>query len=126
MTDRERLARQQAELLRVLLAGGPVPAGFDADKLATEARSLRAKRRRVIALLRPDVADYLGERFTPLFHRWAADHPRAVGTRARHDAEDFVAWLLETGELPRPRRGWFRRSRSGRAAWGLAPTGRRR
>ncbi|RZQ61369.1 hypothetical protein [Amycolatopsis suaedae] len=109
MTGRERLAREQAGLLRALLAGGPAPAGFDPGRLATEARSLRAKRRRVTALLRPDVAHYLGERFTPLFHRWAADHPKAAGTRARQDAEDFVAWLLETGELPRPRRSLLSR-----------------
>ncbi|WP_020671914.1 hypothetical protein [Amycolatopsis nigrescens] len=110
MSGRERLAAQQAELLRALLAGGSAPAGFDQDRLRTEVQALRAKRRSVVGYLRPDLPDALGDRYRALFDAYAAGHPRAEGTRARQDADAFAEWLVERGELPRPRRRfpWWR------------------
>ncbi|WP_216205591.1 hypothetical protein [Amycolatopsis aidingensis] len=107
MTARQRLARQQAQLLRALLAGERPPPGFPAERLRTEAAALRAKRRRITEALRPDLAERLGERYRPLFEAYAAAHPRAEGTSARQDAENFAAWL-ETRRRPR----WWRRNRS--------------
>lgn len=110
-TQRERLAAAQAELLRAVLADGAVPAGFDERRLKIEARSLLAKRRGIVAMLDPEVADALGERFRPLFDGYARAHPRRSGSRAREDAADFAHWAREQGELPPvPRRRWWRKT----------------
>lgn len=115
MTDaRERLAAAQAELLRALLADGPVPQGFDEKRISVERRSLLAKRRSVAAMLGPDVANELGERFRPLFDSYAVLHPRLAGSRAREDAANFAQWARERGELTpveTPRKRWWRRNR---------------
>ena len=115
MTDgaRERLAEAQSELLTALLAGGPSPVGFDERLLRVEARSLLAKRRGIVAMLGPEVADALGDRFRPLFDEYAVSHPRAAGSRAREDAAAFEAWARDRGALPpvKPRR-WWRRTAS--------------
>ncbi|AXB43486.1 hypothetical protein [Amycolatopsis albispora] len=105
--SREHLAAQQADLLRALLADGTPPPGFDTDRVAVEVRALRAKRRRVVAYLRPDLAQELDDRFTPLFDEYAAAHPREEGVRMRQDAENFANWLTAKGELKPPR--WWRR-----------------
>lgn len=102
MSARDRLAAQQAQLLDALLAGAEPPAGFDPAELAREADALRAKRRRVTGLLRADLPAALGDRFVPLFDRYAPAHPKPVTMRAREDADRFADWLVEQGELPRP------------------------
>lgn len=103
MTDpRERLARQQAELLAaVLRVGSPVPSGFDTDQLRVQRRSLLAKRRRLVERRRPDLVDRLGERFGPLFAEYAAEHPHLNGRGPRIDAERFTRWLTRRGVLRR-------------------------
>jgi hypothetical protein len=103
------LAERQADLLRALLAGAAVPAGFDARQVAAQADALVAKRGRVIAMLRPELSAATGDRFGALFAEYAAGHPRATGTRARTDAETFASWLAARGEFPekaRSRRRW--------------------
>jgi hypothetical protein len=100
--SRERLAARQAELLRALLTGAPPPTGFDADRVAVEARALLAKRRGVVAALRPEVADALGDRFPALFDEYARTHPRTTGTRATQDAAAFAVWVTRH----RRRRWW--------------------
>jgi hypothetical protein len=95
------LAARQAELVRALLAGGPVPVGFDADRIRIEAASLHAKRRSVAARLRQDLAEILGDRFDQLFDAWAGDHPRRAGVSFRADLEEFAGWLRSQGHLPR-------------------------
>ena len=111
MTARDELAARQQELVRALLAGGPVPAGFDGHRVEVEARSLRAKRRSVAARLRPDLAERLGAEFGALFDTWSVSHPKQVGTSFRADLDRFETWLHAEGHLeePRPRRRWFRR-----------------
>ncbi|NUT93337.1 MAG: hypothetical protein HOY78_15085 [Saccharothrix sp.] len=109
--QREKLAAQQGELLRALLGDGAPPSGFDPERLRVEARSLLNKRRGIVAMLRPDVADALGERFRPLFDTYARAHPRQAGTRFREDAAAFADWAVARGELPAPRkRRWWRRA----------------
>ncbi|MFC5287821.1 hypothetical protein ACFPM7_12230 [Actinokineospora guangxiensis] len=105
MSAREELGRRQEELLRALLAGGVAPEGFDGRMLAVEARALLNKRRRVNALLDPETAAELGERYRELFDEWAAANPRKTGTRGRADAAAFRAWALP----PQKRRWWQRR-----------------
>ncbi len=104
------LASQQAALLRALLADGPAPAGFSAERLRIEADVLRRKHGRLIAYLRPDLADALGDRFAPLFAEFTTATPKTDGVRAREYAESFETWLISRGDLPRPRRRFpFRR-----------------
>lgn len=92
MTDaRERLADAQAALVRALLAGGSPPPGFDPERIARQAAALRAKRRRVIARLRPDLETALGAEFAPRFDAWAREHPPLVGTCPGADADAFAA-----------------------------------
>jgi hypothetical protein len=105
--QRERLAAAQGELLRALLADGPVPSGFDPERLRVEANALLSKRRRVVAMLETEACSELEDRFVPLFNEYAHAHPREIGTRARQDAQAFVEWLWEQGHLARPRtRRW--------------------
>lgn len=109
---RAELAARQAALLDALLAGGPGPEGFDQARLAVQAEALRAKRRRVVAALRPDLPHLLGTRFGALFDEYADGHPRRTGTGAADDAAAFAGWLAERGETDRAmprRRRWRRR-----------------
>ncbi len=96
MTD---LAARQAELLTALLAGGPVPPGFDPGRIRVEARALHAKRRSVAMRLRPDLVDALADRFVPLFDEWATGRPRRTGTSFHADMAGFAAWLDDGGHL---------------------------
>ncbi|MFD6072038.1 MULTISPECIES: hypothetical protein [Amycolatopsis] len=112
-SPRERLAAQQAELLKALLAGGDAPAGFDADRLRIEANVLRNKQSRLAAYLRPDLAEALGDRFAALFREYATSHPKTDAIRARAYADAFGAWLVDRGEVPKPRgrfSTWLRRN----------------
>ena len=105
--SREDLARRQAALLAALVADGPPPAGVDPARLALEADTLRAKRRRVLTrLLPPEVHDRLGAELGPRLDAWITAHPRHVGTSMHADADAFVATLRADGTLPRGRRGW--------------------
>ncbi|OLF15551.1 hypothetical protein [Actinophytocola xanthii] len=105
MTD---LAARQAELVRALLADGPVPAGFDPDRVRAEAAALLAKRRGVAARLRPDLAATLGDRFRPLFDTWARENPRRAGESFRADLDAFARWLQERERQERERRSGHR------------------
>ncbi|WP_020658034.1 hypothetical protein [Amycolatopsis benzoatilytica] len=107
--SREELAARQAALLDSLLTGAAAPAGFDPSRLRVEADVLRAKRRRLVAYLRPDLPDSLGERYRPLFDAYAAENPKTTSIRAREYADAFAEWLVSRGELARPRRRWLRR-----------------
>lgn len=108
-SDRDRLAARQAELARALLAGGPVPAGFDGHRIRVEATALHAKRRGITERFLADVVERLDGRHGELFDTWAADHPRRTGTSFRADAAAFADWLIDHGHLPRRRRWPFRR-----------------
>ncbi|MFD4640656.1 hypothetical protein ACFWN2_25295 [Lentzea sp. NPDC058436] len=101
---RERLATRQTELLNALLANGPAPAGFDEQRLGVERRALLSKRRGIVRMLGPAVADELGDRFRPLFDAYAVEHPRRAGSRAREDAAAFAEWCRARGELPEKRK----------------------
>jgi hypothetical protein len=77
-----------------LVAGGD-PAGFDAERIQVQADALVAKRRELVARLRPDLAAEPG--FRAAFAAWARTRPPA-GARA-----DATAFAAATG--PRPRIG---------------------
>jgi hypothetical protein len=104
MTGRERLAEQQAELLKALLAGAEIPPGFDEDRIQAERIVLRNKRRWVTGFIRPDLRRELGARYAELFDAYAVTHPRAEGVRAHQDADAFGQWLIDRGELKAPKK----------------------
>jgi hypothetical protein len=107
MTGRERLAGQQAQLLKALLAEGKIPPGFDENRVRAERIVLRTKRRWVTGFIRPDLRRELGTRYAELFDAYATGHPRAEGVRAHQDADAFGAWLIDRGELKAPKRAWW-------------------
>ncbi len=105
------LASQQAALLQALLADGPAPAGFSPDRLRIEADVLRRKHSRLIAYLRPDLEESLGDRFFPLFAEFTAATPKTTDVRTREYAAAFETWLRSRSYLPRPGRRFFFRRR---------------
>ncbi|MCC3772495.1 hypothetical protein [Streptomyces sp. UNOC14_S4] len=98
---RRRLARDQAALLAALVAGGPVPRGFDPERLEVQRKALLAKRAEGLVRAAPELALILGREFPGLFHAYARTRPLAAGPR--RDALDFVGHLLATGVPRDPR-----------------------
>ncbi|CAL9609795.1 hypothetical protein SUDANB43_05575 [Streptomyces sp. enrichment culture] len=132
---RQRLGLAQAALLSALVAGTPVPEGFDRVRLGVQARALAGKRADVVGKVAPELPVILGARYRPAFLAYAQGCPMTGGYR--RDALDFVAHLLRTapGEDEDPgvrrelREWWLERSgpapRSTRAGARLARATRR-
>ncbi|MBD0838339.1 MULTISPECIES: DUF692 domain-containing protein [unclassified Streptomyces] len=101
---RQRLALAQAALLSALVAGTPVPEGFDRVRLGVQARALAGKRADVVAKVAPELPRVLATRYRPAFLAYAQRHPMTGGYR--RDALDFARHLLDAeAELdPRVRR----------------------
>ncbi|MDT9695099.1 DUF692 domain-containing protein [Streptomyces sp. P17] len=89
---RERLALSQAALLSALVAGTPVPEGFDRTRLGVQARALAGKRADVVAKVAPELPALLGPRYRPAFLAYAQRNPMTSGYRS--DALDFAGQLL--------------------------------
>jgi uncharacterized protein (UPF0276 family) len=107
---RQRLALAQAALLSALVAGTPVPEGFDRARLGVQARALGAKRADVVAKVAPELPEILGEAYRPAFQAYAHTHPMTGGYR--RDALDFAGQLLLSGgpgdaEVRRHLRAWW-------------------
>jgi hypothetical protein len=97
-SGREELARAQAELLAALVAGAQAPPGFDGERLRIQAASLVAKRRSLVARLRPDLVQALGGDFRTEFTAYASGRPKPPGG-SRADAADFAEHLARTGRI---------------------------
>ncbi|MGV9501561.1 DUF692 domain-containing protein [Streptomyces sp. NPDC003642] len=130
---RQRTGLAQAALLSALVAGTPVPEGFDRVRIGVQARALAAKRADVVAKVAPELPVILGPEYRPAFLGYAQTHPMTGGYR--HDALTFAEHLLAAG---RPgdgqarwelREWWLERSgpapRSGRPVHRLARATRR-
>ncbi|MFI1715776.1 DUF692 family multinuclear iron-containing protein [Streptomyces litmocidini] len=89
---RQRLAVTQAALLSALVAGTPVPEGFDTRRIGVQSRALAAKRAGVVAKVAPELPEILGKGFRPAFLAYARSRPMTGGYR--RDALDFVEHLL--------------------------------
>ncbi|MER5472456.1 DUF692 domain-containing protein [Streptomyces sp. NPDC002685] len=118
---RQRLALAQTALLSALVAGTPVPEGFDRVRLGVQARALAAKRADVVAKVAPELPEILAAGYRPAFLAYAHGHPMTDGYR--RDALDFAEHLLLAGlpegaETRRLRDWWLERS-------GPAPLSRR-
>ncbi|MFF3713736.1 DUF692 domain-containing protein [Streptomyces phaeochromogenes] len=97
---RQRLALAQAALLSALVAGTPVPEGFDGTRLSVQARALAGKRADVVAKVAPELPEILAEEYRKAFVTYAHSHPMTGGYR--RDALDFAEHLLLGGRLEDP------------------------
>ncbi|MGW1671535.1 DUF692 domain-containing protein [Streptomyces sp. NPDC002324] len=123
---RQRLGLAQAALLSALIAGTPVPEGFDRVRLGVQARSLAAKRADVVAKVAPELPEILGPSYRPTFVAYAQGHPMTDGYR--RDALSFAEHVLLTGrpgdaDVQREVRRWWL-ERSGPAPLSRRPTAR--
>jgi len=111
---RQRLALAQAALLSALVAGTPVPEGFDRVRLGVQARALDGKRADVVGKLAPELPEILGADYRGHFLAYAHGHPMTGGYR--RDALDFAEHLLlaglveEAGARQELREWWLERS----------------
>jgi hypothetical protein len=96
---RQRLAAAQGRLVAALITGGDVPDGFDPARLGVQAGSLIAKRRSIVARLRPDAARAAGGDLIAEFAAYARTRT-APPPGYRADADDFAAWLRDRGRMP--------------------------
>ncbi|MFE9138597.1 DUF692 domain-containing protein [Streptomyces sp. NPDC007355] len=97
---RQRLGLSQASLLSALVAGTPVPEGFDSRRLGVQSRALAAKRADVVAKVAPELPEILGGAFRPAFLAYARSRPMTGGYR--RDALDFAEHLLVAGRPEDP------------------------
>jgi hypothetical protein len=95
---REHLRQTQAALARTLRGLGPVPAGFDSERLALAAASLRRKRLHSAARAWPALSRSLGLQFEPLFAEYASVRPLQISPR--EDALEFARFLRQRNKLP--------------------------
>lgn len=100
MSAREQLAREQAELVRALGVGAPVPAGFDTSRVLAAAQSLISKRRRGVERAWPALAAVLGPDFAHGFEQWARAHPISVNPDSHAEGRRFAQALRSEGRLP--------------------------
>ncbi|MFJ9342892.1 DUF692 domain-containing protein [Streptomyces sp. NPDC101733] len=84
----------QAALLSALVAGTPVPEGFDERRVRVQARALAAKRASVVAKLAPELPTILGgpDAYRTAFLDYARNRPMTAGYR--RDAMEFAEHLL--------------------------------
>ncbi|MEU1543391.1 DUF692 domain-containing protein [Actinacidiphila glaucinigra] len=90
---RQCLALRQTALLSALVAGTPVPEGFDRTRIGVQSRALAAKRAGVVAKVAPELPEILGAAYRPAFLRYAVVRPFPGGYR--RDALDFAAYVLD-------------------------------
>lgn len=130
---RRRVGLAQAATLSALVAGTPVPEGFDRARMRVQARALAAKRADVVAKVAPELPEILGEGYRAAFLDYAQGQPMTGGYR--QDALDFAGHLLFTGRCADGgarralREWWLERSgpvpRSGRPVVRAARAARR-
>jgi hypothetical protein len=97
---RDRLAAEQAALVRALVDGGPVPGGFDPDRVRATSAALARKRAREVARAWPVLAAELGQAFPGRFLAYAAGRPPPARGGALADGLAFADALAGRGRLP--------------------------
>ncbi|MFR9788344.1 DUF692 domain-containing protein [Streptomyces sp. MB22_4] len=123
---RQRLGVAQAAVLSSLVAGTPLPEGFDRTRMGVQARALASKRADVVAKVAPELPVMLGASYREAFAEYARERPMRGGYR--WDALDFAGFLLEGERAGVPRRElreWWR-DRSGPAPRGRMARAARR
>lgn len=99
---RLRLALAQTALLSALVAGTPVPHGFDAARVRVQSRALATKRAEVTAKIAPELPNLLGAGYHHAFLTYALANPRPE--TARRDAVAFARAALRTAGLAQGQR----------------------
>lgn len=141
----EALAAAQRALVAALVAGGPLPPGFDAERVGAASRALLRKRAGEVARVWPATAAAHGPGWADEFARWASGRPTRGSwrdgwdfARAHRDALPPAAarelaltearWAYDGRDEPRPRRFGLRRIPGGLTmiAFGRARTVMRR
>ncbi|MFE2070256.1 DUF692 domain-containing protein [Streptomyces sp. NPDC059467] len=113
-TTRQRVGLAQAAVLSSLVAGTPVPEGFDRVRMGVQARALAAKRADVVAKVAPELPEILGDGYRAAFLAYAQERPMTGGYR--RDALEFAGGLLregwagDKGSHRRLRKWWLDRS----------------
>jgi hypothetical protein len=97
---RVRLAAEQAALVRALVGGGPVPGGFDPERVRATSAALGRKRAREVARAWPVLAAELGGDFVGRFLAFAARRPPPGRGGALADGLAFARALARSGDLP--------------------------
>jgi hypothetical protein len=97
VTPRERLAAQQRELVQALVAGAPVPDGFDESRVRVTSRALISKRGGEVASTWPRLRASLEGDFRRLFFAWADGRP-PLGSLV--DGFLFACELADSDALP--------------------------
>ncbi|MFG2955166.1 DUF692 domain-containing protein [Streptomyces sp. NPDC048291] len=92
---RQRVGLAQTAVLSSLVAGTPVPEGFDRVRMGVQARALAAKRADVVAKLAPELPEILGAGYRAAFLAYASERPMTDGYR--RDALEFAGDLLRKG-----------------------------
>jgi len=95
---RRQLGLHQQQLVRALILGGPVPAGFDASRVEVTARQLVEKRWCRVGDLRPALHRSLGPTGSARFFSYASAFPLPAGG-AEADALCFCQKAVPAGEL---------------------------
>lgn len=93
----DELAARQAALVAALVAGAPLPAGFDPARVGAARDALLRKRAGEVARHWPMLAAGLGGRWPATFADWAAGRP---GRGSLRDGWDLARELRARGELP--------------------------
>ncbi|MGW1588690.1 DUF692 domain-containing protein [Streptomyces sp. NPDC002386] len=125
---RQRLGVAQAAVLSSLVAGTPVPEGFDRARMGVQARALAAKRADVVAKVAPELPVILGDGYRQAFLEYARSLPMSGGYR--RDALDFAGHLLKLGRPRDPgtrrelREWWLHRAGPAPRPRGLAARAR--
>ncbi|WBB82259.1 hypothetical protein O7606_01880 [Micromonospora sp. WMMD882] len=91
------MAARQAALVAALVAGGPLPSGFDSRRVDAARAALLRKRAGEIARHWPLLAAGLGAAWPDAVARWAAARPSRGGLR---DGWDLARALRAEGRLP--------------------------
>jgi len=98
-SSRQRLAREQATVVRALHEGKTILPGFDPDQLRVTAEALTAKRLRSITKAWPAFAAAMSPQIAAQFRQYAMTHPpQAAGPD--EDGGHFAVWLSQRHSLP--------------------------
>lgn len=82
--------------MKALVGEGPVPEGFDTDRLKMNAHSLSSKRLRSVKSSWPALAEHLGEDFDRLFKDFARTQSSPEFGGPMVDGRAFVDWLWQS------------------------------
>lgn len=95
--ERAELAVRQGALVAALVAGAPVPDGFDAADLAVARRALLRKRAGEVRRYWPLLATAFADRWGEVFAAWAAGRAPAGALR---DGWDLARHLVAGASMP--------------------------